>query len=69
MPVLPSVMKTQIVTEDRNVVTKDVDSNVLILSVCGYSLFIFNFRVDSRLRECDNNAFFAILAQNFKFPA
>ena len=27
------------------------------------------FRVDSRLRECDNYAFFAILAQNFKFPA
>ena len=26
-------------------------------------------RVDSRLRECDNYAFFAILAQNFKFPA
>ena len=28
-----------------------------------------NIRVDSRLRECDNYAFFAILAQNFKFPA
>ena len=26
-------------------------------------------RVDSRLRECDNYAFFARLAQNFKFPA
>ena len=26
-------------------------------------------RVDSRLRECDNYAFFAILAHNFKFPA
>ena len=42
MPVLPSVMTTQIVTGDRNVVTKDVDSNVLILSVCVYSLFIYN---------------------------
>ena len=26
-------------------------------------------RVDSRLRECDNYAFFAVLAPNFKFPA
>ena len=29
---------------------------------------IFN-RVDSRLRECDNYAFLAVLAPNFKFPA
>ena len=27
------------------------------------------YRVDSRLRECDNYVFFAILAQNFTFPA
>ena len=26
-------------------------------------------RVDSRLRECDNYAFLAVLAPNFKFPA
>ena len=41
MPVLPSVMMTRIVTGDRNVVTKDVDSNVLILSVCVNSLVIY----------------------------
>ena len=26
-------------------------------------------RVDSRLQECDNYAFLAVLAPNFKFPA
>ena len=34
---------------------------------------IFNthniYRVDSRLQECDNYAFLAVLAPNFKFPA
>ena len=27
------------------------------------------FRVDSRLQECDNYAFLAVLVPNFKFPA
>ena len=36
---------------------------------CLLITFAYSFRVDSRLRECDNYAFFAILAQNFKFPA
>ena len=52
MPVLPSVMTTQIVTGDRNVVTKDVDSNVLILSVCGYSLFIYNSEPCTLVKVC-----------------
>ena len=28
-----------------------------------------DIRVDFRLRECDNYAFLAVLAPNFKFPA
>ena len=28
----------------------------------------YTLRVDSRLQECDNYAFLAVLAPNFKFP-
>ena len=34
-----------------------------------YITEIWKTRVDSRLRECDNYAFLAVLAPNFKFPA
>ena len=43
-------------------------SDVLSIQVACFDA-IFHIRVDSRLRECDNHAFLAILAPNFKFPA
>ena len=38
---------------------------IWVLTVCKSAYF----RVDSRLRECVNYAFLAVLAPNFKFPA